>query len=327
MKPLLRLTVLATLLASTSTFASDKITFQLDWLPGGDKAPVYVGVQEGFFAKEGLDVTIENGRGSAEAMTKIATGQSQFGTSDIGILMAEKAKETIPVVAVQSYFTKTPDAFFTLKGSGIHSVKDLKGKKIATSPFSSSNLFLPLVLKANGLKESDIDLIKSDPGTLGPMLVTQNTDAIIAWVTNTALYEELTHNAGKQLVEIPWSDSGYSIYSSSLLASEKYLKTHPDVSKRFIRAFSKATKFTFEHPDKAGEDLHKMVPEAEAKIVAAQIRGIHDLVYNDVTTRYGAGKFSPKRLAQTWKVVAKANNLKVTDLDPNTVVDFDYAAE
>jgi NitT/TauT family transport system substrate-binding protein len=327
MKTSLRLTALAALIASSSSFAMDKVTFQLDWLPGGDKAPVYVGIQEGFFADEGIEVSISSGRGSTDALTKMATGQAEFGGADIGALMAAKAQDNIPVVAVQAYFTQAPHAFFTVEGTGIHSIKDLKGKKVATSPFTSSNAFLPLVLQENGLKESDINLVKSDPGALGPMMITGNTDAIVAWVTNTALFTDQAKNAGKTLIEMPWTDGGLSLYSSSLLASEKYLKENPEVAKRFIKAFAKSVKFTYENPDKAGEDLHKMVPDADAKIVAAQIKGITGLVYNDVTTHDGEGVFSPSRIQQTWEYVAKANKLSEDSYDPQKTVDFSFSAE
>ena len=52
MKAVIRLSVLASMITSASAMAADQVTFQLDWLPGGDKAPVYVGIQEGFFAEE-----------------------------------------------------------------------------------------------------------------------------------------------------------------------------------------------------------------------------------------------------------------------------------
>jgi len=43
-----------TIFAPAICSAAQKITFQLDWLPGGDKAPIYVGLQRGFFAAEGV---------------------------------------------------------------------------------------------------------------------------------------------------------------------------------------------------------------------------------------------------------------------------------
>ncbi|TDO95756.1 ABC transporter substrate-binding protein [Marinomonas balearica] len=324
MKSVLRLSLLASLVSASSAFAADKVTFQLDWLPGGDKAPVYVGIQEGFFEALDLDVSIASGRGSTDALTKMATGQSDIGSSDIGALMAAKAQDDVPVVAVLPYFTQAPHAFFALKSSGIDSIEKLDGKKVATSPFTSSNAFLPLVLKENGLSDSDIKLVKSDPGALGPMMITGNTDAIIAWVTNTALFTSQAAEAGKEIVELPWSSAGLSLYSSSLLASERFLEERPDVAKRFIKAYKKSIEFTYSYPDKAGEALHNIVPEVDAGIAAAQIKSITNLVYNDVTEKDGFGQFEQTRLMQTWDYVAEANALSTDALDPKDAVNLNY---
>ncbi|WP_246225519.1 hypothetical protein [Vibrio agarilyticus] len=61
LKTLSSISLLATL--SLSAFAADKVTFQLDWLPAGEKAPVYVGIDKGIFAKHDLEVSINSGRG------------------------------------------------------------------------------------------------------------------------------------------------------------------------------------------------------------------------------------------------------------------------
>ena len=81
--------------ASGMAAAADEVTYQLDWLPGGDKAPVYTGIQQGFFAAEDLEVSIASGRGSTDAITKIATGQADIGSADIGALMAARAQDTV----------------------------------------------------------------------------------------------------------------------------------------------------------------------------------------------------------------------------------------
>lgn len=327
MKVTLKYALLAGLLASSTAMALDKVTYQLDWLPGGDYAPVYVGIQEGYFTELGLEVSIASGRGSTDALTKMATGQSDVGTADIGALMAARAIENVPVVAILPYFTQAPHAFFALKSSGISSIKDLKGKKVTTSPFTSSNAFLPLVLNENGLAETDIKLVKADAGALGPMMIMGNTDAIIAWVTNTALFTQQAATAGKEIIELPWSNAGLSLYSSSLLASERFLKERPDVAQRFVKAFAKSIKFTYQYPDKAGLAIHTIVPEVDAKIAASQIRSITNLVYNKVTETDGIGSFSPQRIEQTWQYVATANGLSESALDPKTAVKFAYLQE
>lgn len=70
---LLMAAVLAAGCLTQTAMAADKVTYQLDWLPGGDKSPVYLGVQKGFFEDEDLEVKISVGRGSTDAITRIAT--------------------------------------------------------------------------------------------------------------------------------------------------------------------------------------------------------------------------------------------------------------
>lgn len=309
-------------LMSQAALAADKVVYQLDWLPGGDKSPVYVGVQQGFFEDEGLEVSIASGRGSTDAITKIATGQADIGSADIGALMAAKAQDdSLPVKAVYSIFNQAPHAFFTFEKNGIAKLTDIDGKKVATSPFTSSNAFLPLVLKGNGLAEDAVKLTKADPGALGPMLMNGGTDAIIAWVTNIALFADQAKATGNELVVLPWSDAGLELYSSSVVASEKFLSDRPDVAKRFMRAFDKSLKFTHDNPRKAAEDLHSMVPEVDVDVVTAQIGDTMELVVNDVSERDGLGALTEERVALTWDWVAQAEKLEKDALDPETVID------
>lgn len=321
------LTLAVAVSASSLALAADKVRFQLDWLPGGDKAPVYVGVKQGFFAAEDLEVTISTSRGSTDALTKIATGQADMGSADIGALMAARALDKVPVSAVYMIYNQAPHAFFTLTTSSIKSINDIPGKKVATSPFTSSNAFMPLVLEANSLPADAVTLTKTDPGALGPMLMTGNTDAIIAWVTNVALFKAQAASAGKDIRVLPWSEAGLELYSAAIVAGDSFLKKNPDVAKRFMRAYQKALVFTNQNPEQAAKDLQSMVPEIDPKVAADQIRDTMQLVFNKVSETDGLGVMTPERIAQTWKYVAKANELAESSLDPETLVNRQFIPE
>ena len=68
-----------------------------------------------------------------------------------------------------SIFNRDPHAFYALKNQRMTDIKKVKGMRIATSPFTSSNQHLPLVLNDAGLQTSDVKLLKVDPSPLGPM--------------------------------------------------------------------------------------------------------------------------------------------------------------
>lgn len=316
----------AALLASVAlpAMAADKVTYQLDWLPGGDKAPIYVCIHQGFCADAGLEVTLEPGRGSSEAITKIATGTSDIGSAGIEALMAARVTESVPVTAVMNIFNTGPHAFYTTTESGITTLADVKGKSVATSPFTSSNVFLPLVLEENGMTEADITLTKADPGALGPLLMTGQSDAIIAWLTDVSRYQGQANEAGKDLVILPWADAGLELYSASLVASDTFLTERPDVAKRFIAAFKQSLELANENPDAAAEAVAAIVPELSAEDVKGSWLDASKLAFNDVTATFGLGAFDADRLAATWTRVAAAQGLDPAALDPETVVDRSF---
>ncbi|MCK5746168.1 ABC transporter substrate-binding protein [Oricola sp.] len=304
--------------------AADTVTFQLDWLPGGDKAPIYICIEKGFCAEEGIEAKVEPGRGSSEAITKLATGVSDVGSADIGALMAAKVTEDVPITAIMSIFNKGPHAFFVLKDSGIEDIPGIKGMEVATSPFTSSNVFLPLVLKDVGMTDDDIKLTKADPGALGPMLMTGATDVVIAWMTNVAVFTNQAKEAGKEITALPWDAAGLELYSASLLASDKFLTERPDVAKRFVKAFTKSLEFVKNNPTEAAEGMVAQIPELSVSDIEGSIKDTMILEFNDVTEKDGLGAFEPGRLAATWDRVSAAQGLDKDALDPETIVDRSY---
>ena len=305
---------------SSAAFAADDVRFQLDWLPGGDKAPIYVGLAKGFFEEQDLNVSVATGRGSNDAITKLATNNADMGLSDLVALLMAKAENDVPVSAVYSVFSEAPHAFFVLKDSGIDSVDDVAGKRIATSPFTSSNVFLPLLLDVNGVDEDSIRLTKADPGALSAMLIQGNTDVVISWVTDTVKYEHRAQIANKSISVMPWYDAGLAFYSTSVIGSDRFLAAQPEVAKRFVTAYAKAIDYTWSHPEESGQIVHDMVPEVEAQTATDTIKSIKGLVINAVSERDGMGALTPERLATTWEWTAKAQGKAIDSFDPETAV-------
>jgi NitT/TauT family transport system substrate-binding protein len=310
--------------ATAPTFAAEKIVFMIDWLPAGDKAVPYLGVQAGLFAAEGLDVTIQSGRGSSDVVTKLGTGAADMGTGGLAALLQARAEAPVPVKAIMSIYTVQPDALFTTPDSGISSVKDVAGKTIATATFSSSNVVWPLLLKVNGVDASKVDLLKADPGALAPMLAAGKVAATINWVTVAPAFERPLGEAGKKLKLVMWSNYGFDGYGLSVFASEKMLKERPETVKKFMRAYVKATAMAIADPLAAAKAVHALAPEVDVDVARDQFAASIPLMVNDVSKRDGEGAFAPGLLATTWKWTAEAQNLPLGKLDPETAVDRSF---
>ncbi len=310
--------------AQSPAFAQEKVLFLNDWLPAGDKAPAYIAKVKGLFAAEGLEVTIQSGRGSSDVVTKLATGAADMGQGGISALLQAKAQSNVPVTAIYSIYTKQPDAIFTAEGSGISSLKDLPGKKIATATFSASNVSWPLVLQANGIDPAKVELLKVDPGALAPMLASGKVDGTISWVTTAPVFAGPLSEVNKKLVIIPWSTQGFVGYGLSLFASDKILKERPETVRKFVRAWVKATELANADPTVAGTSVKAIVPEVNAETGAKQWASAIPLIVNEISKKDGLGAFEPKLLATTWEWVAKAQNIPVSSFDPEKAVDRSF---
>jgi NitT/TauT family transport system substrate-binding protein len=311
--------------ASVAVAAAEKVTFMIDWLPAGDKAVPYLGVQKGLFAAEGLEVTIQSGRGSSDVVTKLGTGAADIGTGGLSALLQARAQSQVPVKAVLSIYTLQPDAIFTTEGSGITSLKDLVGKKIATATFSSSNVVWPLLLQSNGVDPAKVDLLKADPGALAPMLASGQVVATINWVTVAPAFEKPLGETGKKLKTIPWSEYGFQGYGLSVFASERILGEHPETVKKFLRAYVKATDMAIADPGAAAAALKAMVPEVDVDVATQQFASSVPLMVNAISKKDGPGAFEKALLATTWEWTAKSQNMAVDKLDPEAAVDRSFA--
>ena len=305
---------------SHAALAAEKVNFLIDWLPSGDKAAVYVGVYKGLFAAEGLEVSIASGRGSSDVVTKLATGSADMGTGGLAALLQARAESSVPVTAIASIYMKQADALFTTEGSGITSLKDIVGKKVATATFSSSNVVWPLILQANDVDPSKIELLKVDPGALAPLLASGQVAATINWVTVAPGFTGPLAETKKTLKILPWSDYGFDGYGLSVFASDKMLKEHPETVKKFMAAYMKAQDMAIADPALAAAALKATVPDANPVTAENQWKASIPLMVNEVTKKDGAGAFEPKLLAATWKWVAKSLNMPIDKIDPEKTV-------
>ncbi len=115
----------AALFASASAQAQKKIDFVLNWVPGGDHAPYYYAKKLGWYAKEGIDLNLEPGKGSALATQRVGAGATPIGLADMGGVLVAKGKGA-DTVAVFNVYANSPQGMYWLKSSGITGVKDFR---------------------------------------------------------------------------------------------------------------------------------------------------------------------------------------------------------
>ena len=249
------------------------VTFQLNWMAGGPNAGFAAALVEGYYKEAGLDVKIVQGNGSANTAQLVANGRAQLAYAD-AVAVSQLIAKGAPMKIIATIYQSNPNAVMALKKTGIKSVKDLAGKKVGVPSGSSQTTMLPLLLKSNNLKESDINMIDMPVASMVPALLQGQVDAVLGSID---AYQIQAESQGAQLDVYRFADHGVPTVSTSIFASNDYLKSNPDVVKKFVAASLKGWAFAIDNPDKAIKDVKVVFPEVNEKLAAAELAAIGPL--------------------------------------------------
>jgi NitT/TauT family transport system substrate-binding protein len=127
------------------------VRFTLDFAVQGQQSPFVLAAEGGHFARAGVNVQLDRGYGSADAIVKVASGAYDMAFADIGALIQFNATQTVKLVSVLQIYDVAPMAILSLKQSNIRRPADLAGKRMASPPASASRTMFPVFARTNGL--------------------------------------------------------------------------------------------------------------------------------------------------------------------------------
>ncbi|GAA0766675.1 ABC transporter substrate-binding protein [Ideonella azotifigens] len=234
----------ATLALCVSAQAQETtIKFQLDWRYEGPSALFLVPVSKGLFKAEKLNVTVDAGNGSGNAVNRVASGAYDMGFADMAALMEFQANNPSAPnkpVAVMMVYNNTPAAVLALKKSGIKTPADLTGKKLGAPVFDAGRRGFPIFQKANGVGQ--VEWISMDPALRETMLAKGDVDAITGFSFTSLLSLEARGVKPADVTVMSYPQYGVKLYGNAIITSEDFLKKNPEAVKAFLRAFTKGTK-------------------------------------------------------------------------------------
>lgn len=150
------------LMISPHVHAEDNVSLRLNWYLGGLHVPFYYGLEKGFYKQEGIQLTINEGRGSANTVQVVAAGTDTFGLADSSsvINLVSKGGE---IKSVMNILSSTGFSVVSAASAGIRKPKDLEGKTLAVSPGDPIRGLLEALAAANKVDTSKINFVQVDP--------------------------------------------------------------------------------------------------------------------------------------------------------------------
>lgn len=255
--------------APAAPAALEKVQVGVGFVPNVQFAPFYVGMAQGFFAAEGIELELLHGFEN-DYLTLVGTGNQRFmvGSGDQVILGRAQG---LPVKYVMNWYSHYPVVLFAPEDAGISEPADMAGKRIGLpGPYGANYVALRALLDAAGLGEADIQM--ESIGFTQAAAVSEGTvDAAVDYAVNGPVVLGLAGQATTQVS----LDGILTMPANGIVTNEETLAENPDLVRRLVRAFRAATDWTLANPDEAFAIALTYVPEAGGENEAAN-RAVFD---------------------------------------------------
>ncbi len=308
--------IIISFLFSITSYADTKIPFTLDWKFEGPSAPFFNAIDKGYFKEAGLDVEISPGKGSLDAIPKVATGSFPLGFADINSLIKFLDQNPgAPVTAIMMIYDKPPFAVIGRKSLGIKSPADLPGSVLGAPPPDGAWAQFPSFAKANDL---DMNKIKVEPigfPTREPMLAEGKVASVTGYSFSSFLNLVRLGVPEDDITTILMADHGLKLYGNAIIVNTDFASSNAKVVKSFLGAVGKGWKDAVSNPSSAIDALVKRNPAADKNLEERRFNlALTGNVMTDYVIKNGMGNIDKARfeaaiaqLSETYKYKAKPN--------------------
>jgi NitT/TauT family transport system substrate-binding protein len=303
--------------------AETAVKFTLDWKFEGPAAPFLVALEKGYYKAEGLDVTIDTGAGSTEALPRVASGAYQMGFGDINSLVKFRDQNPdLDVKAVMMMYDVPPFAIVGRKSLGVTSWQDLAGKKLGAPPPDGAFAQWPAFAKVNGIDTAGITIESIGFPVREPMLAQGAVDAVFGFSFSVFMNLKAAGVPPEDITVILMSKNGLDLYGNAVLVNPAFAAENPEAVKGFVKATIKGVIDTIADPDAAVDLVLARNDVAKKEVELERLKmAIADNIATDAAKANGFGGVDYARLAKSIEQLAIAYEFKAPAKAEDVFVD------
>ncbi|MDR1239739.1 MAG: ABC transporter substrate-binding protein [Treponema sp.] len=242
------------------------IRVALDWTPNTNHTGLYVALEKGWFAEEGLTVEIlqppEDG-----ALVLLGAGKVEFAVDvqeSLGPAIA-RSEDALPVQAVAAIINHNTSGIMSLAGNGITRPRELAGKKFASWETPLVTAVIRDIVEGDA---GDFAAVKMIPNMATDAFSALETDVDAIWIYYAwdGIAAEI-RNITVNYLDLGRINPALDFYTPILTTNTNWAAAHPEEVKQFLRAAGRGYAFAMENPAEAAAILLKHAPELDGDLV------------------------------------------------------------
>ncbi|MBO6759027.1 MAG: ABC transporter substrate-binding protein [Roseibium sp.] len=229
---------LAFTLSAPAALAETDVKFTLDWKFEAPSAPFFIAQDKGYFAEEGVNVTIDSGAGSRESIPRVATGAYDMGFGDVNALIKLMDEQPdLKVKAVLMAYERPPFAVIGRESQGVTSdPKSLEGKTLGAPPPDAAFGQWPAFVEVAGIDTSGITIENVGFPVREPMLAQGQVDAIFGFSFSSVINLKAQGVPADDISLILMGEHGLDLYGNVVMVNTDFAAENPDAVKGVLRA-------------------------------------------------------------------------------------------
>ena len=302
------------------------VKFSLDWKFEGPSAAYLLALDKGYYAAEGLDVTIDTGQGSLEAIPRVASGVYQFGFADINSLIKFQDKNPdVGIKGILMVYDAPPFAIVTLAKTGIETPRDLEGRILGAPAPDGAYAQWKAFVKENGIDASKVTIENVGFPLREPMLVSGQVDAITGFSFSSFLNLKAKGVPPDEIRVFLMSDYGLDLYGNTIIVNPEFAAENPEAVAGFVRATIKGWQDTVADPEAAVQHVLERNLVARAPVELERLEmSIADNVHTPYVQEHGFGSVDLARLATSIEQIGVTYDFSGTPPAPGDVFTNEY---
>ncbi|MBX9463045.1 MAG: ABC transporter substrate-binding protein [Aquamicrobium sp.] len=241
----------------------DLIELNAGMVSGIDQLGLPIALEQGFFEKHGLDVTIANPYATGvDSLNALQAGE--VDTVQVGVPMIGAVVRGMDLVALGNYSgnaaqlgSDTTMALVAREGSGINGedLSTLKGKKVAASFGTINHLYVLALIEAAGLGVDEVELVNTPPPDMTVALLSGGIDAFVGWDPWPIVAQKDVPGA-YQVVR----GGNYISYVGFNVSMRDWVAENGETVDKYLAALSEADQWMRANPKDAAQVATRWIP-------------------------------------------------------------------